>query len=622
MKFNKITFFFVFLIVGFLLIGTGVVRAANWYCPNSTSYNVCNTLPELCTYVDCIDLSDVPDCDPENNCECKSTTACGSYPGDVCEGAEGGWNYRYGAKCYKGKPDNHGDCEGAYYFKYNNCNAGDRCEDPSVGNNAGDCGGTVDAGTNTNGHILAGRCNASYCPDLGCRNGGWYKTCCKYNDNDGSNSPSVGDTLTGEVSPCSNCRNTDCCSNNGGVCVWGTDCTAGAALSSQNFCWYLGSAPPPPGSTPTSIPTQPTPPSSSGSYCGWFYWGKKPDGSWGCINSYSSGCQTAVGACEKLSWSGTTCTKKWDLGCGGGSPALPYLITADNVRLDVDSDSLIWRRYVGGEMLPPMKSEKPCPCGDDCVDDKPSLKCCWGFFCAKGAPGVPESWRKYELFITQEPNVSRPNDKKPEDWGRPAVVLTGSNTKTWREMGREGEKNLSVKLADVWNERKKRGTYYWFVRACSTPGGTWGGACNDSPIRKFSVSPPPACTLSGPTTVSVGTTVPYCVVTTEAPQGAEIWKSPTTNREWTKVRSKSVDGCSETSFTQVGTYYLVCNAFASDVVKCSGNPWCPWPPEALPEINCDGWVDCTANDVLTVTVTFPDPWFQTQGGDVYGQMMS
>ena len=92
-------------------------------------------------------------------------------------------NYKYGAKCVREKPNPQtGECSVKWYWKYNNCNAGDRCEDPSVGNTAGACGGTVDAGSNTSGHILAGQCAADVCPSVGCRNGGWYKTCCKYND--------------------------------------------------------------------------------------------------------------------------------------------------------------------------------------------------------------------------------------------------------------------------------------------------------------------------------------------------------------------------------------------------------------------------------------------------------
>ena len=248
----------------FCLLKPKASLATNWYCPNSTAYYNCY-VSGFCG--DCVDYDSLPSCVGSTNCNCKPTgLECGSGGQDVCEGAAGGWNYKYSAKCVREKPDPQtGECSAKWYWKYNNCNAGDRCEDPSVGNTAGACGGTVDAGSNSSGHILAGQCAAGACPSVGCRNGGWYKTCCKYNDY-GAGGPSVGDTLTGQISSCANCRYTDCCSGDGGVCVWGTSCTAGAALSSQNFCWHLGSAPSPTsGPTPTPGPTDAPPEGGTGS---------------------------------------------------------------------------------------------------------------------------------------------------------------------------------------------------------------------------------------------------------------------------------------------------------------------------------------------------------------------
>ncbi len=102
-----------------------------------------------------------------------------------------------------------------------------------------------------------------------------------------------------------------------------------------------------------------------------------------------------------------------------------------------------------------------------------------------------------------------------------------------------------------------------------------------------------------------------------ADQGAEIWKSPTANPVWTNVRPKTIPGCSLTSFDQVGTYYVACTAFDSGGGQCSGNPWCPWSPVALPEDLCSGWGDCGPSDLLTVNVTNPGPWWQADSGNIH-----
>ena len=91
-----------------------------------------------------------------------------------------------------------------WLFDYADCSAADRCEDGSVGNDAGQCGGDGGTGSNSTGAVLAGICDSGGCPGVGCRNGYWYKTCCQYIDNDSSGSPTTGDTLNGVVSGC-NC---------------------------------------------------------------------------------------------------------------------------------------------------------------------------------------------------------------------------------------------------------------------------------------------------------------------------------------------------------------------------------------------------------------------------------
>ena len=111
---------------------------------------------------------------------------------------------------------------------------------------------------------------------------------------------------------------------------------------------------------------------------------------------------------------------------------------------------------------------------------------------------------------------------------------------------------------------------------------------------------PPSCVMSGLTTVIRDVSAQYCVSASNAPNGAEIWKSPTSSQNWEQppIRAKSPPGCSWTSFAGTGTYYVVCNAYGpADNPKCSGNPF------GLPP----GWGDCGPNDALTVTVITPTP---------------
>jgi len=155
-----------------------------------------------------------------------------------------------------------------------------------------------------------------------------------------------------------------------------------------------------------------------------------------------------------------------------------------------------------------------------------------------------------------------------------------------------------------------------------TSGLSWTGNCPAGGYVDlwwhYTPSLPPSCSVSGSTNVIVGDDVSYCVDPSDAPLGAEIWKSPQTSQSWTNVRPKTVGyGCNTTSFNQVGTYYVVCNAYGLVGSQCSGNPWCPWSPVALPEASCSGWVDCTANDVLVVNVISLGPWWQVKDGDVF-----
>jgi hypothetical protein len=206
--------------LGFLIGGARVTRAAcpdinGCLCTSATRWFNC-IFNHNCD--GCIDWP-LPDCAGSTSCACRTTgNECGAGGEPVCEGASGGWNYKFGAQCVRGKPNEFtGECSAYWHWQYRNCSASDRCQDSSVGNNAGSCdSGGYQSGSNSSGQILAGQCSAAMCSSTGCSNGGWYKTCCKYRDLDGSGGPSTGDELTGSRSNCSNCQGTDCCTSSVG----------------------------------------------------------------------------------------------------------------------------------------------------------------------------------------------------------------------------------------------------------------------------------------------------------------------------------------------------------------------------------------------------------------------
>ena len=131
---------------------------------------------------------------------------CCRTPENTCSDVDGGgtpWNFYFNPVC---KVVN--DLKCTWVWHYSVCSSSDRCEG---GNNIYPRCVDYTEVSNSSGNILAGQCSATQCPNTGCQNGGHYKTCCKYNDLDGSGGPSVNDTLTGAVSNCSNCLGTDCC---------------------------------------------------------------------------------------------------------------------------------------------------------------------------------------------------------------------------------------------------------------------------------------------------------------------------------------------------------------------------------------------------------------------------
>ncbi|MFH1792538.1 MAG: hypothetical protein ABH819_02720, partial [Patescibacteria group bacterium] len=84
-----------------------------------------------------------------------------------------------------------------------------------------------------------------------------------------------------------------------------------------------------------------------------------------------------------------------------------------------------------------------------------------------------------------------------------------------------------------------------------TSGLSWTGNCPAGGYVDlwwhYTPSLPPSCSVSGSTNVIVGDDVSYCVDPSDAPLGAEIWKSPQTSQSWTNVRPKTVGyGCNTT----------------------------------------------------------------------------
>lgn len=190
---------------------------------------------------DCIEWP-LPSCGEDPTaCYCVPTgDECGSYPGDQCLGAAGGWDFKWDGQCVRRPADELG-CEAQWYWEWNVCSAADRCEDAGAGNVAGQCGGSGGTGSNSSGVIMAGVCNAGGCPEVGCQNGGWYKTCCIV-DGDGK--------LTGERGNCGN----GFCPGDNNYCIRDTGCDPTKELDYEYFyCWYTKGA----GLTPTPVPTLP-----------------------------------------------------------------------------------------------------------------------------------------------------------------------------------------------------------------------------------------------------------------------------------------------------------------------------------------------------------------------------
>lgn len=104
---------------------------------------------------------------------------------------------------------------------------------------------------------------------------------------------------------------------------------------------------------------------------------------------------------------------------------------------------------------------------------------------------------------------------------------------------------------------------------------------------------PLSCSVSGPTTATVGSPVSYSLTGTKR---TELWYISTSAKDnqgsWAQT-SGSI------SFPGAGNYYVVCNAYDDSAgTKCSGNPWLPLPA---------GWSSCTGSSKIEVAVAAVPP---------------
>ncbi|HUW24829.1 MAG TPA: hypothetical protein VMW04_04415, partial [Patescibacteria group bacterium] len=248
------------VIVGLVSLGKpSPSLATNWFCPSVDAYRCCyvyNQGRNCEASCGCVDYDNMPTCDVSEDCHCRTIgSECGSSDAEICHNASGGWLYQFNGRCNRPDRDPEtGLCPGKWYYTYKECSAADRCEDSRVGNIEWACGGAGGTGSNTNGKILPGICSAGTCSE-GCRNGGWYKTCCRI----AGGAVTAGARLTGVSGSCSG----GFCPNQGETCVRATGCDSSKCLDSDFYgCWYLRDCAGPTNTpAPTGQPTlQPPPP--------------------------------------------------------------------------------------------------------------------------------------------------------------------------------------------------------------------------------------------------------------------------------------------------------------------------------------------------------------------------
>jgi hypothetical protein len=298
-------------------------------------------------------------CTVVGQCGCiPDSTDCSGSPSEVCYGASGGWDYQYNGTCVR-EEDTGSGCAAFYFYEYNSCSAADRCSDSGAGNVSGACGGDGGTGNNSNGAILAGVCNASGCPGVGCQNGGWYKTCCNVTDTDSSGGVTAGDQLIGTSGGCSS----GLCPGSSNVCVRAVGCDATKSLDvgpDAGGCWTLEGVVPPTDSCPYTCSDAGNCDNHVSAYdssCG---------GLWCCQNE---GAPPSGGDCCNPS----VCESSW-LSCGSYGPATPTLITPE---LRGQTVYIQWDILRGGEkVVSELDGSASSACGNDWCFDGDSNEYC------------------------------------------------------------------------------------------------------------------------------------------------------------------------------------------------------------------------------------------------------
>lgn len=119
----------------------------------------------------------------------------------------------------------------------------------------------------------------------------------------------------------------------------------------------------------------------------------------------------------------------------------------------------------------------------------------------------------------------------------------------------------------------------------------------------------PTCSISGPTSVTPGSSTNYAGSCTDS-QGnlsqVELYWSPTSSESWNLMGTCPASGSSATcsqsaTFNSTGTYYVAVNGYKSSSnvgsgstsTRCTGNPF----------QLASGWSDCGGGDYATVTVS-------------------
>lgn len=84
-----------------------------------------------------------------------------------------------------------------------------------------------------------------------------------------------------------------------------------------------------------------------------------------------------------------------------------------------------------------------------------------------------------------------------------------------------------------------------------------GGPGAYTTVNVVDPTPPPSCTVTGPISVCVGASASYNVTSSNASSGSEIWKTPTNNQSWNRIRPPGGSGPPMPPTAQVQPLFLL-----------------------------------------------------------------